>query len=95
MPGYKPEVPEPVTEVIRHLPPGIKRLVRSAIRAIADDPAIGDPLRGELDGRFKYRVRRFRIVYRLDRARRVVHIVAVGHRRDIYEELARRGSAPE
>lgn len=37
----------------------------------------------------KYRVRRFRIVYGVDRARRVLRIVAVGHRRAIYEEAAR------
>jgi mRNA interferase RelE/StbE len=74
------------------LPPGLKRSVRAAIRAIAADPAIGDPLHGGLEERFKYRVRRFRIVYRVDRAQHVVHIVAVGHRRSVYDDLVRNGS---
>ena len=52
------------------------------------DPWAGDPPHRELDGRFKYRVRRYRIVYRIDRKARVVHILAVGHRRNIYEQLA-------
>jgi mRNA interferase RelE/StbE len=88
MAGYRPELRSAVAEVMRHLPPMLKRSVRAAIRAIAVDPAIGEPLHGELAGRFKYRVRRYRIVYRVDRARHVVHIVAIGHRRSVYEELA-------
>lgn len=54
------------------------------------DPARGEPLQGELAGRFKYRVRRYRIIYSVDRQARILHILAVGHRRSIYEELAER-----
>ena len=51
------------------------------------NPASGEPLKKELKGLWKYRVRRFRIVYAVDRTRRVLRIVAVGHRRAIYEEV--------
>ena len=87
---YRIEIRPAVGEVIRHLPPGVKRAVRAAIRAIAEDPAAGEALHGELAGRLKYRVRRFRIVYRIDRAARIIHVIAVGHRRNVYEELATR-----
>ena len=90
MAGYRPEIGSKVAEVIRHLPPELKRALRAAIRALAMNPATGEPLHAELEGRFKYRVRRYRIVYRLDRAGRILHIVAVGHRRSVYEELAGR-----
>jgi mRNA interferase RelE/StbE len=36
---------------------------------------------------WKYRVRRFRIVYAIDRKTRVIRLVAIGHRRYVYEEL--------
>ena len=52
------------------------------------DPGAGEPLQRELAGLWKYRVRRFRVIYALDRRRRVLRIIAVGHRRAIYEELA-------
>jgi mRNA interferase RelE/StbE len=39
---------------------------------------------------WKYRVRRFRIAYAIDRNARVICIMAVGHRRQVYEELAAR-----
>ncbi len=58
------------------------------MRAIADDPGRGEPLERELRTYLKYRVRRFRIVYRVDRDAKTITIMAVGHRRTIYEELA-------
>lgn len=88
MPLYRAEIRSAVVEAIRTLPPEVKRAVKEAVRKITADPALGEPLHGELDGRFKYRVRRYRIVYRIDRQARVVDIIGVGHRRSIYEELA-------
>jgi mRNA interferase RelE/StbE len=41
-----------------------------------------------LHGYWKFRVRRFRVIYRVDGARRIIRIIAVGHRRSIYEEVA-------
>ena len=37
-----------------------------------------------------YRVRRFRIVYAIDHKARVIRLMAVGHRRHVYEELSDR-----
>jgi mRNA interferase RelE/StbE len=41
----------------------------------------------ELNGLWKYRVRRCRIVYVIDRKARVIRLIAVGHRKSIYENL--------
>jgi len=75
-------------EVIRALHPDLKRSVRSALDALGNAPSSGEPLRGELARLWRYRVRRFRIVYTSDRSARTVRIVAVGPRRTIYEDLA-------
>lgn len=88
MPACRPVISPPVAERIRHLPPDLKRGVREAIRAIGLDPGCGEPLKRKLRDYFKYGVRRFRIVYRIDRAAKRVAIMAVGHRRTVYEELA-------
>ena len=84
---FQPDIPPDVAEVVRHLPPDVKRSVKHAIRALSLSPDAGEPLRRELEGLWKYRVRRFRIVYTIDRAHRIIRIVAVGHRRGIYEEV--------
>jgi mRNA-degrading endonuclease RelE of RelBE toxin-antitoxin system len=75
---------------IRHLSPSLKKAVRDAIAVLANEPHRGGPLRRELAAYHKFKVRRFRIVYQIDRARRTVRIVAVGARSTIYEELAER-----
>ena len=84
------DIPPHVANVIRHLPPDIKRSVKAALRALSVTSAVGEPLKKELKGFWKYRVKRFRIVYAVDRTRKVIRIVAVGHRRAIYEEVAER-----
>jgi len=83
-----PDIPPHVADVIRRLPPHVKHGVKQAIRALAHNPQIGAPLIGDLASLWKYRVRRFRIVYEVDRARRALRIVAVGHRTVIYDELS-------
>jgi mRNA interferase RelE/StbE len=84
---FRPDIPPHVAEVIRALHPDLKRSIKAAIRGIATDPECGEPLMRELDGLWKYRVRRFRIVYAIDRKSRVIRLIAVGHRQSIYEDL--------
>ena len=87
---FRIDLPPHVAEVIRHLPPEVKQGVKAALRAVAEDPALGEPLRRDLEGFWKFRVRRYRLVYEVDRDARVVRIVAAGHRRGIYEEVSDR-----
>ena len=84
------DFPPEVADIIRHLPPDLKRGVRAAFRALNVNPHEGVPLVRELEGKWRYRVRRYRVVYEIDSRARVLRIVAVGHRRHIYEELASR-----
>ena len=87
MSAYRLVVLPLASDRIRHLAPDLKRGVREAIRAIAQDPSRGEQRQQELKDYRKYRVRRFRIVYQVDRGARTITIMSVGHRRVIYEEL--------
>ena len=84
---FRPDIPPHVAEVIRTLHPDLKRSIKAAVRGIATNPECGEPLMRELDGLWKYRVRRFRIVYAIDRKARAIRLIAVGHRQSIYEDL--------
>jgi mRNA interferase RelE/StbE len=54
--------------------------------AQAENPKdFGKPLRHNKYGLWRYRVRDFRIICELQEERRIVLVVGVGHRRDIYE----------
>ena len=53
--------------------------------AAADDPrAIGEALRGDLAGLWRYRTGDYRILCRIEDDRIVVTVVAIGHRSSIY-----------
>jgi mRNA interferase RelE/StbE len=82
---FRIDIPPHVAGVVRDLPPEVKRGVKEALRLLATDPEAGDALHRELTGYWRYRVRRYRVVYQ--RQRRVVRIIAVGHRRTIYEAV--------
>jgi mRNA interferase RelE/StbE len=87
---FRQDIPPHVAGVIRSLHPDLKRSIKAAVRALANNPECGEPLQRELEGLRKYRVRRFRIVYAIDRKSRMIRLMAVGHRRDVYEELTAR-----
>jgi len=88
---YRVVIAPGVADVVRTLHPDLKRSVRNALEALGDSPSLGEPLRGELEGSWRYRVRRFRIVYEVDRSHRLVRVMAVGPRRTIYEALVAAG----
>jgi mRNA-degrading endonuclease RelE of RelBE toxin-antitoxin system len=77
---YRPDIPPHVAEIVRHLPPELKRSIKQAVRSLSADPFAGAPLIGELPGLWRIKVRRFRIIYELDRKARVIRIFAIGHR---------------
>jgi mRNA interferase RelE/StbE len=80
---YTPEC----ARLIAKFPPEIKRLVRSSIDTLLDEPKLGTELTGELDGYYSYRVRRYRIIYRINEDESTIDVYNVGHRRDVYENL--------
>lgn len=87
MPARTLKTPATVRNLIRNLPPPVKRKVRAALTDVLDDPDCGKPLEGELKGLWSLRVGRHRVIYRPDDAG--AEIVAIGPRVTIYEETAR------
>ena len=75
-------------EALTHLPPEIKRGVKAALRGLSAGSVASEALQRELEGLWKYPVRRYRIVYELDRPARAIRILAIRHRKAVYDELA-------
>jgi mRNA interferase RelE/StbE len=84
---FRADIPPQVSKAIRHLSPDLKLSIKAAVRALCVNPNEGAPLVKELEGLWKYRVRRFRIIYAIDRRRKVMRFMAIGHRRSVYEEV--------
>jgi len=89
--NYPWEVSVELKRQLRHLPPDLKRQVRSVMDQIEKDPESGKPLEDDLAGFRSFRIGRYRLIYVIQGDRLVME--AFGSRRDIYErfvlELAR------
>lgn len=72
---------------IEKLDPSIRKVVRKALESIAANPAKGKPLAYDLAGLYSLRTSDYRIIYRLRKKELLIIVIAVGHRRDIYNKL--------
>ena len=72
---------------IRKLHPGVKREIPTAIRSLLSAPLLGRELQFELSGYHSYRVRTYRIIYRINDEDAMLDVVFIGPRRTVYEEL--------
>jgi len=73
--------------MIRRLDPQVRDQVRGAIDRLKEDPTRGKPLQLTLQGLRSWRTGDWRIVYRVTRERVEILVVAVGHRREVYDRL--------
>lgn len=75
---------------IRKLDPQVQRRVRAAIETLMVDPERGKPLQLTLRGLRSLRTGDYRIVYRTVAQVLEILVVAVGHRREVYDRLRER-----
>jgi mRNA interferase RelE/StbE len=85
---YKLRIPDYLVKVLHSLHPDIKMKIKSALKMISEDPCAGKALKDELEGLRSYRVKRFRIIYQIEKDKEI-NIVAIGPRANIYEETYR------
>ena len=69
---------------IQEREPALFIRVVEVLEGLRKNPFEGKALKGELLGRYSYRVGSYRIIYRLHRGELIVLILDIGHRRDVY-----------
>ena len=77
-----------IEQLIKKMHPDLKRKLRASLDLIISKPDSGKALFDELEGLRSFRVSSFRIIYRVADPRRI-EIIAIGPRKQIYEETAR------
>lgn len=77
-----------VDDDIPLLPKRFKEAIKSAIeeKLMTDPVGFGKPLRYSLKGHRRLRVGDYRIVYRIDPRKHIVLIVAIKHRKAVYDD---------
>lgn len=84
---YKIQLSPTAAASYGRLHPEIKSQVRAALKELGRNPFAGKELQHELAQFRTLRIRRYRVIYRVD-ADKVIKIFMVGHRREIYELMA-------
>jgi mRNA-degrading endonuclease RelE of RelBE toxin-antitoxin system len=75
----------PARREFDRLPIAVAAAVLETLDAIAENPRrLGKLLMLEHEGRFSARRGPYRIIYELHEDERLVRVVAIGHRRDVY-----------
>ena len=69
-----------------HLPEKDRARVLEALHGLREDPFAGKKLRGDLLGCYAIRVWPYRIIYIIEKNIITVTVLAIGHRRDVYEK---------
>jgi mRNA interferase RelE/StbE len=85
---YKLRIPDEIVGLIRGLHPTLKKKVKAALFDITHNPYCGKALKAGLSGLRSFRIKKFRIMYRLLHSNEI-SIVALGPRKYIYEETFR------
>jgi mRNA interferase RelE/StbE len=85
--AYNVELSNQAERVVRRMAerePELYRRVAGALDDLGRDPFQGKLLKGELKGRYSYRVGSYRIIYLIRQHELLVLVIDIGHRRDIY-----------
>jgi mRNA interferase RelE/StbE len=78
-------VAPPARRQIDRLPIPVAAAVMQTLDAIASNPRrLGKPLRFALEGYLSARRGPYRIIYRIDDPSRLITVVAIAHRADVY-----------
>ncbi len=83
---YKFRLPDDIVVLVRKLHPTLKANIRRALQLIGQNPYAGKLLKEELANLRSYRVKKYRIIYRVFDQDKILEIVAIGPRKRIYEE---------
>ena len=67
--------------------PETKRIIKAALKDLQTEPHVGHDLEEELSGFKSMRVKRYRIVYKINEEEKSLDVYYIGHRRDVYEQF--------
>lgn len=82
---YKVEYAKGVVKDLKKLPKEIRiKALYVAEEILAVEPTAGKPLTGPYKGLWKYRIGDWRIIYSIERAKLVIFVLRIRHRKEVY-----------
>ena len=85
MAPYRVEISRTAERQLKRLPPEDRRRVARAVAVLAIDPhPRGVRKLAGYDDVFRVRTGRYRIIYSVEKARLIILVLKIGHRKDVY-----------
>jgi mRNA interferase RelE/StbE len=81
---YKVLLTDEAAKQLKSLDRRYQKAIAQALKRLKSNPKIGAPLRRELKGKYKLRVSKYRIIYEFDHEKKMIWVVTIDHRRDVY-----------
>lgn len=83
---YEVQLTGPARRALQGIPPRIvPAIVEFAFGALAREPRrVGKPLKRDLEGLYGARRGPYRLLYRIDEEARIVYVIHIDHRADVY-----------
>lgn len=81
------EIDPPAAKELKNLTHTKREIIEHLIKAIdslAFHPFQGKPLKGNKKGCYSLRYHAYRVIYEIYLSQKIIHIIRVGHRRDVY-----------
>lgn len=83
--SYRIQLAPTAAEAFISLHPEIRKQLRAGMKDLAENPYAGKILQNELSEFLTYRIKRYRIIYKIDSVAKLIKIYMIGHRADIYD----------
>ena len=74
-------------KILTRFHPESKKLIKTVLNELRQNPFLGDNLQEELGGFKSYKSKRYRILYNLNEDENVIRVYYIGHRRDVYDQF--------
>ena len=81
---YKVFLSQETEKQLKRLDKRYQKAIISGLLRLGENPNLGEPLKYELKGRYRLRVGRYRVVYRLEHPRKIINVLQIEHRKDVY-----------
>ena len=77
-----------VKKDLKSISTDIQKIIKKSIenKLMTDPIYFGTPLRRNLRGLMKLKVRDYRIIYSIHRRKVIVHIIKIGHGKEVYKQ---------
>ena len=67
--------------------PENKNKIKTSLNELRKNPNTGSDLQEELSGFKSFKIKRYRILYKIDEEQNSINIYHIGHRSDVYEQF--------